>query len=134
MSPTDQRDSGGSEQYAGSSSVSTVSFLQIILQMRTHSPVNLRRQPRPLYCLLVATLLLASHAASSQESDAREFIDPIDVSYIYAAVFGSGTYKVSGRRVTMFRLPFSLEQRPATSEAPGWRWLAPVVIGYDDLG
>ncbi len=59
--------------------------------------------------------------------------DDLEVSYIYAAVLGSGTYQIKGRRLTMFRLPFSWAQRQATKETPGWKWLFPAVLGYDDL-
>ena len=53
------------------------------------------------------------------------------VSYSYAAVMGTGTYKIDGRRITMLRLPFSLTQRRMTEEQFGMKWYAPVVIGYD---
>jgi hypothetical protein len=60
--------------------------------------------------------------------------DLVDISYIHAAVLGTGTYSLKGRRVTMFRLPLSWNQRPASAESVGWRWLFPMVLGYDDLG
>lgn len=59
--------------------------------------------------------------------------DLVEVSYIHAAVLGTGTYNLNNRRLTMFKIPVSWEQRPATPNSFGWRWLAPVVIGYDDL-
>ncbi|MGB5582720.1 MAG: hypothetical protein WBO93_03840 [Gammaproteobacteria bacterium] len=59
--------------------------------------------------------------------------EDLEVSYIYAAVLGTGTYQIKGRRLTMFRLPFSWAQRQATKETPGWQWLFPIVLGYDDL-
>jgi len=58
----------------------------------------------------------------------------LEVSYIYSAVMGSGTYKIRDRRITMFRLPFSWTQREASEDRAGLKWLLPVVVGYDDLG
>jgi hypothetical protein len=69
-------------------------------------------------------------AASASEFDPD---DLVNVSYIHAAILGTGTYVLNERRVTMLQLPFSWTQRPATPESVGWRWLAPVVMGYDDL-
>ena len=60
--------------------------------------------------------------------------DLLEISYIHAAVMGTGTYSLNNRRVTMFRLPLSWNQRPASPQSVGWRWLFPVVLGYDDLG
>lgn len=59
--------------------------------------------------------------------------DLINVSYIHAAVLGSGTYELRARRITMLKVPLSWKQRPESPESVGWRWLAPVVLGYDDL-
>jgi hypothetical protein len=57
--------------------------------------------------------------------------DDFRVSYAYAAVMGSGTYEIDGRRITMLRIPFALTQRKATEDDYGIRWVAPVSIGYD---
>ena len=59
--------------------------------------------------------------------------DNFEISYIYAAVLGSGTYEIEGRHLTMFLFPFSSSQKPLGEETPGWRWLFPAVLGYDDL-
>ncbi len=59
--------------------------------------------------------------------------DLINVSYIHAAVLGTGTYSLRGRRVTMLKLPFAWNERPVSDGSPGRRWLAPTVLGYDDL-
>ena len=59
--------------------------------------------------------------------------EDLRVSYIYSAVMGSGTYRIKDRRITMFRLPFSWTQREASEDQAGWKWLLPVVVGYDDL-
>lgn len=53
------------------------------------------------------------------------------VSYIYAAVMGTGTYEIDGRRIAMLRIPFSYRQQKVTEEQVGIRWTLPVVIGYD---
>jgi hypothetical protein len=78
--------------------------------------------------MLVASLLGAA-SALAQEADA----ELPTVSYIHAAVLGTGTYSLHGRRVTMLKMPFAWKQRPATPESVGWRWLFPTVLGYDDL-
>ena len=78
---------------------------------------------------LLALLLLAA-PAQGREGDLD---DLLDVSYIHAAIFGTGTYALNNRRVTMLKIPFAWTQRPATPESVGWRWLAPVVLGSDDL-
>jgi hypothetical protein len=54
-----------------------------------------------------------------------------DVSYIYTAVMGTGTYKINGRRITMFSLPLSYTQREMSADQPGLEWQMPVVVGYD---
>lgn len=78
--------------------------------------------------LLTGWLLSMPLAAEEQKPDL------LDISYIHAAVLGTGSYQLKNRRVTMFRLPLSWEQRPATGQSVGWRWLLPVVLGYDELG
>ena len=75
------------------------------------------------YCL--------SGSAAAAEAELSE--DNLEVSYIYAAVLGTGTYQIRDRRITMIRIPFSWEQKKATLESAGWKWLLPVVAGYDDL-
>ncbi|MDF7798790.1 hypothetical protein P4C99_04920 [Pontiellaceae bacterium B1224] len=83
----------------------------------------------PKYSLLAA-LLLASLPAMAQTEDP---LDALDVSYIYAAVMGSGTYKINDLRISMLRVPFSYTQQDLTLEQPGIRWDLPVVFGYDAL-
>ena len=85
-------------------------------------------------CVLVFSTTLLSAAGVAQEAGVRAAeIEPPNVSYIHAAVLGTGTYSLRGRRVTMLKMPFSWKQRPATPESVGWRWLFPTVLGYDDL-
>jgi len=58
----------------------------------------------------------------------------LEVSYIYAAILGTGTYQIRGRRLTMLRLPFSWSKNKTEDIPSRWRWLLPAVLGYDDLG
>ncbi len=92
-------------------------------------------------CRLLAIVLLLTFCWSIDNADAEDALfstsgvdpDDIEVSYIYAAVLGTGTYKIKDRRITMFRIPFSWTQRKPTSDTAGWKWLLPVIAGYDDL-
>lgn len=92
------------------------------------SPRTQRGNRRVGRALCLAAILL--HAGPGLAGD--DELD-VDVSYIYAAVLGSGTYKINGRRITMFRLPFGSSGPKPFGEVPDWQWLLPVVIGYDDL-
>ena len=80
-------------------------------------------------CCIGAAVCL-SGVARAADGDLEEVPN---ISYIHAAVLGTGTYTLNDRRMTMLKLPISWKQRPATAESVGWRWLAPVVLGYDDL-
>jgi hypothetical protein len=60
-------------------------------------------------------------------------IDDLDVSYIYAAVMGTGTYKINGRRITMLQLPLDFTRREMTPDRPGLVWTLPVSLGYDTV-
>lgn len=79
--------------------------------------------------------LLAATSAAAQGGAGTSGFDPADVevSYLYAAIFGSGTYTIKNRRITMFRFPFAWNQKEVTATDHGLRWHFPVVIGYDDL-
>lgn len=59
--------------------------------------------------------------------------DLADVSYIYSAVMGTGTYKIEDRRISMLRVPFAWTQRELTQEQVGFKWHLPVVLGYDAM-
>ncbi len=75
-------------------------------------------------------------ACLAQDADGVDEVDQVDeveVSYIYAAVMGTGTYQINNRRISMFRIPLAWNQRQASAESVGWKWLIPLVIGYDDL-
>jgi len=87
-------------------------------------------------CTFMGVLTGCLLAFASSKGAAQPVVlsdEDLEVSYIYAAVLGTGTYQIKGRRLTMFRLPFSWAQRQATKETPGWQWLFPIVLGYDDL-
>ncbi len=81
---------------------------------------------------LIVTALSVSFQAVAQ--DISKFDpDDVNVSYIYAALMGSGTYKIDDRRISMLRIPISLSQREPTKESAGIKWYSPVVIGYDGV-
>ncbi len=50
--------------------------------------------------------LLPSSLFAQGSAKAIDFED-LSVSYIYAAVMGTGTYKIEDRRISMLRIPFS---------------------------
>lgn len=96
-----------------------------------HSWIRCSRQVgRLLQSVLFLTLLGMGLSVHAQQRDPD---DLLNVSYIHAAVLGTGSYTLNDRRVTMLKLPLSWKQRAETPESMGWRWLAPVVFGYDDL-
>lgn len=86
------------------------------------------------YCKLrlasVLMLLLLGSVTGATASETDVELEP-DVSYIYTAVMGTGTYKINGRRITMFSLPLSYAQREMTPDQPGIEWQMPLVVGYD---
>jgi len=76
----------------------------------------------PLLCVLAGAL-----RAQTFEPD------EVELSYIYAAVMGTGTYRIRDRRISMFRLPFSWRQHEPGPNRIGREWRLPLVVGYDDL-
>jgi hypothetical protein len=81
-----------------------------------------------LFRLIVTLItLLPSNTSAALEAD------DVDVSYVYAAVMGTGTYEINGRRVTMVEIPLSYTRREMTSERPGLVWTLPVSFGYDTV-
>jgi hypothetical protein len=82
-----------------------------------------------IFKLILLTLLLFPSVLAAQTNIA----DELSVSYIYAAVMGTGTYKIDDRRISMLRVPFAYTQREMTKEEPGIKWQLPVVLGYDSL-
>ena len=85
---------------------------------------------RHIFAGLVAMLpasLFAQVSASTID------FEDLSVSYIYAAVMGTGTYKIEERQISMLRIPFSYTQRAVTNEQAGLKWDLPVVLGYDAL-
>ncbi len=82
--------------------------------------------------LLLGVLLSLPGILAAQE--AVDFdIEDIEVSYAYAALMGTGTYKIDSRRITMIRMPFSWTQRKMTETETGFKWHMPVVIGHDKV-
>jgi hypothetical protein len=91
----------------------------------------------PGLTLALAVLLAATMFASpvmAQGLEAVEFDeDDFAVSYSYAAVMGTGTYKIHGRRITMLQIPVAITQREMSEEQFGMKWYLPVTIGYDQV-
>ncbi len=88
-------------------------------------------QPLRISLLLLGFAL--PHGILPQAAHGRDpgDIENLDVSYIYAAVMGTGTYKINGRRITMLQLPLSFTHREMTAERSGLAWTLPVSLGYD---
>jgi hypothetical protein len=78
-------------------------------------------------------ILLVAFLSPSLLPAQTNIADELSVSYIYAAVMGTGSYKIDDRRISMLRLPFAYTQREMTKEEPGIKWQMPVVLGYDSL-
>jgi len=81
--------------------------------------------------MLICLAWLFPRSVTAQSDD--EFKELADVSYIYAAVMGTGTYKIEDRRISMLRVPFAWTQQKLTEEQVGIKWHLPVVLGYDAL-
>jgi len=92
---------------------------------------------KALFQRLALVLLMSATSINCPVAQAQDQADfdreDIDVSYIYAAIMGSGTYKIKTRRITMLRFPFSFTQQQLTEEQPGMKWYVPVVVGYDGV-
>jgi len=82
--------------------------------------------------LLLVTLAIGTTNTRAQHTLDLD-ADDVDVSYVYAAVMGTGTYKINGRRITQFQLPLSFTQREMTAEQAGLAWTLPVSLGYDTV-
>jgi hypothetical protein len=83
--------------------------------------------------LVAGMALLLAPEIFAQASAPNVNIEDLNVSYIYAAVMGSGSYKIEDRRISMLRIPFAYMQRQVTEEKAGLKWNLPVVLGYDAL-
>ncbi len=82
----------------------------------------------------VTAILAALHTgAGALAQDTPPEAEQVEVSYIYAAVMGTGTYKINGRRITMLNIPLSYTQREMTQERAGLEWCMPLVLGYDEV-
>ena len=85
---------------------------------------------RPLLGLALL-LLAASHPLQAQDIAPQTDLGDYNLSYIYAAVLGTGTYKIDGRRITQLQARFKWTQKEMTDSEFGYSWVAPVGIGYD---
>ena len=79
---------------------------------------------------------MLSAPAFSQVSEPGSTEDTIH--YAYAALFGTGVYRLDDRTVTVLRIPFSYNIRDAEPGRPGIRALFPVSLGshrfdFDDI-
>lgn len=84
--------------------------------------------------ILIILFSLAWFLPQSVVAQTDDSLDDLaDVSYIYSAVMGTGTYKIEDRRISMLRVPFAWTQRKLTEQQPGIKWTLPVVLGYDAL-
>ena len=59
---------------------------------------------------LLVLSLLSLNTLAQQMSDDEIDIGDLDTSYIYPVVMGTGSYKIDGRRLSMFTAPFSATQ------------------------
>lgn len=87
---------------------------------------------RALRALLAALLLTAS--ASSSHAQGADKIDSGElVNFAYAAILGTGAYRVGARDIYVFRVPLSWTQREAAVNSsvlkPGIKWLFPITMG-----
>lgn len=88
-------------------------------------------QSSVLACSLAVALGVSVEVPASEHAPAELDERDYRVSYIYAAIMGTGTYKIDGRRITMLQLPFGFTQQDMEDGKPGITWYAPVSIGYD---
>ena len=74
----------------------------------------------------ISALLLGISQGYAQDFEA-------DPNYMYAAVLGSGFYRVEDASLTMLRIPLSMTLRETSAEQAGLRLLLPVTVGYASL-
>jgi len=77
-------------------------------------------------CRLLVAFCVALHEcepALAQPVQLDE--DEIEVSYIYAAIMGTGTFKIDGRRITTLQLPLRQTRREMSDEQVGMVWHLP---------
>ena len=86
---------------------------------------------RLLSMIALCTLLFSSAGADAQ--DVPPDAEDVEVSYIYATVMGTGSYKINGRRITMLSIPVAYTQRVMTEDRSGLELNMPVVLGYDTV-
>lgn len=103
---------------------------------KSRRPVSNSRSGRIVRALfplpaLILTATVAMSAIAGRAGDGPLDEDDFRVSYIYAAVMGTGTYEIDGRRITMLKMPFKWTQRHPEDQQVGLTWYAPITIGYD---
>lgn len=81
--------------------------------------------------ILFITICIFLRFAPVVEAGIDESQNDLFLSYIYAAVMGTGTYQIDNRRIAMLRIPFSYRQQKVSPDQVGVRWTLPVTIGYD---
>jgi len=84
--------------------------------------------------LPLATLsfaLLATAPARAQEAMTRD--EQNVVNFAFATQLGSGVYSVSDRTLQIYRLPFSLDLKPADASRVGLTLTLPVTFGFYDF-
>jgi len=99
--------------------------------MAIHKPTKNLKARLQAQLLLAGLLVIATPTYSQVEPQID--LEDYNLSYIYAAVMGSGTYKIDGRRITQLQAKFSWTQKEMTSTDVGYSWVAPVGIGYDTV-
>jgi hypothetical protein len=90
-----------------------------------------KKHHRLVISWLIFSLAMLAIPVQSQQVRPQIDLDDYNLSYIYAAVLGSGTYKIDGRRITQLQAKFSFTQKEMTDTDIGYSWVAPVGIGYD---
>ena len=86
-----------------------------------------------LLCFLAASFLPLAAPAIAQETTPQADFEDYNLSYIYAAVLGTGTYKIDGRRITQLQARFKWTPKEVTATDVGYTVVAPVGIGYDGV-
>ena len=83
-------------------------------------------------CRIITALTMMGAMATNLLSEDLGLIDS-EPNYMFAAVLGSGVYRVEDATLTTVRIPFSKSLREFTSEDDGVTLLLPVTVGYVSL-
>jgi hypothetical protein len=82
--------------------------------------------------LIIFLVLIAARTAAAEPVTRLEEIDQLS-HYSYAALLGTGYYKLDDRSALVARLPFSYQIREPVPEKPGLRLMLPFTIGFMDF-